>query len=105
MRLISGAATLLVLGALLVSGLPADEKKIDKKDNKTDKTTEKADKSTTDKPAVKAKKKEKFEYGAKFDAKVIKLEGSTKNFSVQITYAVQDPQRVADNQTHYARAI
>jgi hypothetical protein len=99
-------ASLLVFATLFSAALPADEKKPDTPDKTIDKT-EKASDNTDKKPATKAKKekKEKFEYSTKFDAKLTKLEGSTKNFSVQVTDAWTNPQRAAENQVHYARRI
>jgi hypothetical protein len=99
MRLAFGAATLLALALLLCSTLPAQ----DTKPAKGDKT----DSTDTDKPVTKTKPKpkEKFAYGAHVIGKLTKLEGSTKNFTVQVTYAEPDPQRILDNQNHYTRTL
>jgi hypothetical protein len=102
------AVALLVVVVLFCCTLPADDKtgdttsKTDKTTDKTDKTPTKADKSKT---AIKAKK-EKFEYATPpIAGKITKLDDATKNFSVQIDYGQRDPQRVMNNQNHYARRI
>src|SRR6266446_6216046 len=83
MRSVFRGAALVLLGARVGSALPAAD----------------------DTPATKTKPKEKFEYGASIDGKLTKLEGSTKNFTVQMTGAVPDPQKVAENQNHYNQQL
>jgi hypothetical protein len=100
-RVLQGAA-LLLTGVLLCSALPAQEKKTDATD-KTDKT-DKGEPAKTDTKKAK-EKKEKFEWGQKFDGKLTKLEGSTKNFTVQVTSMIPDPQKVQDNLNHYNQRI
>jgi hypothetical protein len=92
-------ATLLALALLLGSTLAAQ----DTKPAKGDKT----DSADTEKPAAKPKPKpkEKFDYGAQVVGKLTRLEGSTKNFTVQVTYAEPDPGRIVDNQNHYNRRM
>jgi len=104
MKLMLRGVPLLVCAALFCSTLPADEKKADKTEKTADTTDKTPAKTDNAKPAPKVKK-EKFEYSIKFNAKVTKLEGSTKNFTVQIPYTVPDPQRVFDNNNHYTRRI
>jgi hypothetical protein len=96
MRLIFRGATLLLLGALACSTLPAAD----------DKPGDKSDKKDTGKTATKTKAKEKFEYGTPpLQGKLTKLEGSTKNFTVQVTYMVQDPQRTLENANWYNQQL
>jgi hypothetical protein len=106
MRQLFLGCSLLVCAALVCSTLPADEKKTDKTtdstDQQTEPRTEKKDKTTAKKSK---EKKEKFDYGLKFDGKVTKVEGSSMNFTVQVPYSYNDPQRVAENQTHYTRRM
>ena len=96
MRLIFRGAALLLLGALVCATLPAAD----------DKPGDKSDKKDTGKTATKAKAKEKFEYGTPpLRGKLTKLEGSTKNFTLQVTYMVQDPQRTFDNANWYNQQL
>jgi hypothetical protein len=83
MRLLLRGAALLTVGALLCSALPAQDKNA---------------KSPSD-------KKERFEWSKKFDAKLTKLDGSTKEFTVQVTSGEPDPQRVQENQLYYNQRL
>src|SRR5689334_9650464 len=106
MRILLRAIPLLIFAFLFSAVLPADEKKTDKTNKQADKTDKTTDKTDSDKPVAKKKvKKEKFEYGTKFNAKLTKLEGSTKNFTVQVTFTYTDPQRATENQVFYARRL
>jgi hypothetical protein len=100
MRIVFRGVTLLVAGALLGSVLAGQEQEAAKPDK-----TDKSEKPASDKPAAKAKKKEKLEYGTPYAGKLTKLDGEVQNFTVQVTTVIPDPQRVQDNTNHYNRRM